>query len=247
MGLLSFLLGCNAAVETGPDFSQTVNKVIHFENSPSIAYEMPGNMSNLFNFAEKYANESPKTFNITNLNAVDYKQDKWRLAKSIDGAMWDYLGKKSEGPDGELGRLNVDFSINKSEPIELEAFIERAYEHFLNGPDGMNTEIRESEDAQGLSDDELGHWIVHAPTKFERKTINGTEYLHWSVTNEHRWREFVYYVFPLNDETFVAIQFHYSISANGEEPHQKQNTIILSDIDNFMQRVNVSTNKESAH
>jgi len=244
MGIISLLFGCKEVELIQPDFTNSMNKVIHLNNGATLSYEMPGNMSNNFNFSERYKVESPKTYRIDISDTSEYKPDTWKLAKKIDGGMWDYFGDKKKGLNGELGSLNVALFISEYSDGNIERYVLNAYENFLNGPDGLNTKMRSSEMGQSYTDIELGDWIVNAPPQLNRITFGGKEYFHWQVKNENRGREFVYYIFPLDDKHFISFMFHYTVKVKDEQGLAAQTGFVLADIARFMKHVEFHEKQE---
>lgn len=240
VGLFSLFFGAKEVETVRPDFTNVINKAVHFGNGVSLSYEIPGNLSSLMDFGQGYMKDSPRTFDVSLDDRQGFSQDRWRMAKSIDGAMWSYLGDKKRGLGGELGGLNFDLSLNQYQGDSLESHIFQSYETYLNGPNGSNTEIRESEMADGASDEELGNWIAYAPSKVERREIAGAAFLYWPQSNEQRGYEFIYYVLPLNEKFFVSFRFQYSANANDDQEYAENISMIREDIDTFMQRVVVS-------
>jgi len=243
VGLFSSIFGGKAVEIIRPDFSNTINKAVHFSNGVSLSYEVPGNLSNLMGFAEGYKDGSPRSFEVSLEDQQGFSQVRWRTAKSIEGAMWKYLGDKKKGLGGELGGLNFDLSLNQYQDDSLKSYIFQAYETYLNGPNGSNTEIRESEMGDGATDEELGDWIAYAPDKIEHRDISGTYFLFWPQRNEQRGYEFIYYVLPLNEQLFVSFRFQYSANGSSDQEYSEHTSMILEDIDAFMQRVVVSAKK----
>ncbi len=237
MGLFSMIFGANEVEITRPDFTNVINKTVHFDNDVSLSYEIPGNLSKLFGYAESYVADSARTFQVSLENQKDFGPDGWRLAKKIDGGMWDYLGDKNKGLGGELGTLNVNIALNFYPGGAFETYLVDSYEMFLNGPEGKNTEIRQSEMGDGATDEELGHWIVTGPGPIERVSFSGREFLSWRVSNEHRGYEFIYYALLLDDKRFVTFLFYYTAKAKNEQEYTEHSALILEDIQTFMRRV----------
>ena len=240
VGLFSMIFGAKEVELTRPDFANVINKAVHFNNGVSLSYEIPGNLSNLMGFAGGYIAGSPRTFNVSVDEQQGYSQRRWRMAKDIEGSMWDYLGDNKKGLGGELGTLYFDLSLNQYTGTSLEKHILREYEIYLNGPNGKNTKVRLDEMGETIPDEELGDWIVHAPTVIEKRMVGGAEFLYWQQRNEHRGYDFVYYVLPLDDQRFVSFMFKYTVKANSEQDLKEQTAIMLDDIETFMQRVTVS-------
>lgn len=237
LSLFSGLLGCKTIDLSGPDFEDPILKVAQVEPSLQLSYEVPGNMSKLMNFAERYKSESPRTYKIGLDNNVDFKTEQWRLSHKIDGAMWEYHGPKDKGIDGALGELNFRISLDKSDKNKnLSEFIIDSIDHYLNGPDGFNTEVRESEIGEGKTDEELGSWIIKTPTSLEPLTQSDRKFLSFSIV----WREgeyYKYFVLPVNDERFLTLTFRYTVSANSGEEHSENEKIILQDIEKMVANI----------
>jgi len=237
VGLFSMIFGANEVEVTRPDFANVINKAVHFNNGVSLSYDIPGNLSKLFGYAEGYVENSARTFKASLGDKQGFESDGWRLAKKIDGGMWDYLGDKKKGLGGELGTLNVNIALNSYPGGAFDTYLVDSYEVFLNGPEGKNTEIRQSEMGEGATDEELGHWIVTGPGPIDRISFSDREFLSWRVSNEHRGYEFIYYALPVDDTTFITFLFYYTAKANNEQEYAEHSAFILEDIQTFMQRV----------
>ncbi|WP_139309763.1 hypothetical protein [Teredinibacter haidensis] len=243
MGILANLLGCKTTPTRGPDFLDTRIKVIHLNTGLSIHYEMPGNMTSMFNYGERYTLESSSTLQVDISDASKYEQDYWRNAYYIDGATWDYESKKNKGIAGQLGSLNVRISVNRHEEHNgsLPEHIEAAYEKFLNGPNGLNTEMRQGVEGEApLSDEELGDLIVRTPTIKDTREYNGVTLLTWSIANEHPGRYFHYFVYPIDAQHFLSLRFYHVITAKNNHEVNEVHSRAEQDIEQFMQRVTIS-------
>ena len=91
-----------------PDYANVINKEVIFDNGVLLSYEIPTNLSKLMGYAERYVSESPRVIKVNLLDQQGFEQqgfeqDGWRYAKKIDGGMWNYLGDKKKGLNGELG------------------------------------------------------------------------------------------------------------------------------------------------
>lgn len=239
LGLFSLLFGCDNTEISRPDFSDSMSKVVHFSNGTQLTYDMPGNMSDMFNFSDRYKNESPRTFNYDFSDASGFKKDNWRIVKNIDGAMWAYIGPKNKGVGGEVGELKIDILVNEYSGEDFGSFVVDAYEDYLNGPEGVNTNIRNSEIGQDATDEELGSWIVSGPKALEKRKLNDIEYFYWAVENEQRGNTYAHYI--LDDHYFLSFSFNYKVRAGSDSEYEAQLGLVVEDIDKFMQRVSLST------
>ena len=238
MTFFSGLFGCKNMPIVGPDFSQVIGKVIHVDTGVRVEYSMPGNMSSLFNYDERYAQESERTLSVSVSDTSKYVKDNWQDAYYLDGASWDYKGDKTQGIRGDLGGFSFRVSLSQSQGEGgLQDYIVSAYDDFLNGVNGVNTELRQGEGLEpNLSDEELGALIVHAPN-IQTVKINGVEYLHWSIANEYPGRYYTYFVRRVDQRNFISFRFYYTITARSESEVLDVKSRAKSDVDHMMQNV----------
>lgn len=232
MSFLSFLFGCKPASLQGPNFNQTFPKVLHIKPGITVTYEMPSNMSNLMNFAQRYAEESPSTIIFNTAEIQRYEKWHWRAAKKLDGAMWDYAIKG----DADL-KVRIDVTVKPS-PDDLQVVIQSLYEEFYNGEDGLNTRFRKSR--PNRSDEEFGSWIKPVPNNFRETSINGVNVLTWSEEGRDTGREAQYYALEIQGQFFLTFAFLYTISTNSEKEQESIRKRIPNDIDEFMKRIHIT-------
>ncbi len=112
---ISQLIGCAQAVPlSGPDFSHSMEKVIHLGHKISVFYLVPGNFSKELNFDKIYVRDTARSFQINPNQLAKPETLTWREYDFIDMGNWDYWGKKSEGPGGQLGGLRVGIGYRDS-------------------------------------------------------------------------------------------------------------------------------------
>lgn len=235
MSIFNFLFGCKQMPIKGPDFSETIFKVIHIGSGISMEYEMPGNMSEYFNYDQRYKSESERTLKV-DLVDLQYGRNTWQLAWNLDGAAWEYTAGKSQGLNGELGSISFNLFAGRYSG-DLNAFVAEAYDEYFNGPEGANTEVRKIAKEERKSADELDFLMVKPPQSFATQNINGTNYLHWKLENEHPGRTYDYFLYRVDDQHYLAFMFYHTFSAGSEEELAQMKTLINEDIDKFMSHV----------
>ncbi len=239
MSLFTLLFGCKQMPIKGPDFSDTVLKIAHLSTGESVEYEMPGNMTKDFNYDQRYKRESEKTQKINVLDKSKYEKERWQTAYYIDGASWDYVADKSQGVNGELGRINFRVSVGRYEG-EIQTFIHNAYDAFLNGPNGVNTEVREVSASDGVDVENYSSLLIEAPKIFSDEIINKGGYLRWKLKNEHPGYTFEHFLYVLNNEYYLICTFYYKVKARSDEERKKMNIVVQNDIGKIMSRVFIS-------
>lgn len=231
MSLISTLFGCKPASLQGPDFNQTIPKILHIKPGITVTYEMPSNMSNLMNFGIRYPNESPRTITFDTTEEHKFQLWHWRESVMLDGAMWDYKMK---------GRADLNLRIDialKPELTSLKSFIASLYEEFYNGENGLNTNFRRKR--PNRSDDELGSWIKSIPNDFSEISVNGAPAFTWSEDSRDTGQGARYYALEFHDRYFLTFAFLSSISARNTKELEMAKNKIPQDIAAFMERVHV--------
>lgn len=233
MSLLNLLLGCKKASVKGPDFSSAMLKVLHLSTGNSFEYEMPGNMTKEFNYGERYKKESEITIKIDVSDKSKYEKDTWQQSYYLDGASWDYEAGKSQGVNGELGRLNVVVSVGHYKG-DIEPFISKAYDSYLNGENGPNANARDFGVREGLSEERVSRMLISGPRSFEHRTINDIDYLYWVMEKEFSARTFTYFIHVLDEQHYLAFRFYHYFSAKSESELKEMKEVVQSDINRFM-------------
>lgn len=236
MTLLSFLFGCKQLPIKGPDYSDVIPKVIHLSTGKTIEYEMPGNMTKEFNYAQRYKNESERTLNVDLADDSKYKQDTWQTAFTIDGASWDYLAGKSQGMKGKMGNITLNIFAGRYTG-NIQHFITSSYEAYLNGPKGNNTRVRKFGADQGIGMVDLSHRLVKSPDSFDARKIGNAEFVHWTMKNEHPGRFHSYFICVVDDTHYVAFSFYHHFTLASEEELEGMESNVRGDIEDFMSRV----------
>lgn len=142
----------------------------------------------------------------------------------INGAVWVYFKRHllSRLFPQEVRNLNYTVGINKLSLINdgssglnnLEGYIHSFLDNFLDGPNGINTQIREFN--PGSSDEELSSIMAIKLEKLEQ------------VNSKNKWIKFIlrgypsrkdthYYFTPLNDDFALSIEFIPSNSCSHEK------------------------------
>src|SRR5690606_19005714 len=179
----------------------------------TVEYQMPGNMSNLFDYSSRYANEVPTTMTVDLSSGLDYRQIHWRSSLNVDGGIWDYSAKGSATLD-----INIELvPFTTSETIEDE--VQSRYEDYLNGPKGMNTGVRSR--SPHSSDEELGDDIRPIPTSFRTYDIDGFKVISWTEGFEHQGSLTQYHAVQTGQgKHYLLFAFSYSISVRSEKEAQ---------------------------
>ncbi|HEY6530307.1 MAG TPA: hypothetical protein VIZ65_16590 [Cellvibrionaceae bacterium] len=241
---LSQLIGCaQASPLSGPDFTQPIEKVIHMGHRLSIFYLMPGNFSKELNFDKLYQRDSAKSFQINPDHLTKPETYTWREYEFIDVGKWDYWGKKSQGPDGQLGslRVGIDYSLLPKD-VDLLQHIKQSYEKYLNGEKGLNQKYRTDDMGKPVSAEEYVEDAVKPPTDFQTATIGGARFITWRTDREFdgfKNKPLVYYVLPIDKIGYVTFMFKSSISVFGQDMVIKQEQRIQQDITEFLSHISV--------
>jgi hypothetical protein len=224
---ISQLIGCAQAVPlSGPDFSQPMEKVIHVGHKVSVFYHMPGNFSKELNFDKIYQNTLT-----------------WRTYESIDMGNWDYWGKKSEGPGGQLGglRIGIGYSL-LPKGVNLIQHIKQSYENYLNGEKGLNQKYHFDEMNRPVSTEEYAERAIIPPSLFETTSVGGAEFITWKTDREFdgfKNRPYIYYILPVGQEGYLTFLFRSSISVLTDEMIVTQRQRIQRDINQFLSNISV--------
>lgn len=215
MSLFSKLLGAKPA-RSGPDFEQLEPVVIRLDKH-ELSYAMPGNLSNFYGFAEKRAQwQLPRSLRYRDSD-IAYKSFLWRNEHFVDAGRWDYLNQRER----ELASLELSIDIVRA-PLSfgdragLAEYLRQCYEIYLEGPEGLNTKIRQ--ECPEDSDDDLEGWLVNMPA-FEPRP----PWVHWRVFKEVSHVPTIYYAQPLDDCHFLMVNFRYSMT--GEKGYQLRDRI----------------------
>lgn len=241
MTLLSSLFGCKTVRPEGPNFSQTISKVLHVKPLVQVKYEMPGNMSSTFGFSEKYKNETKAT-NVVDLSKENtFRPFNWRKSIDVDGAKWDYSNTKKKNSENDLASLNIQIDIAEYQTKEnFEDSINALFDAYLNGASGLNTEVRKSDFANGRPDDELGRWILSLPGTLEATPFGDNAYYTWNFDDEARGNFSKNYAIPLDNKHFLLFEFRYAISAESDKEFALVQELIFEDAAKFMALVSIT-------
>lgn len=240
LAFLYSIFGCSTqSAPKGPDFEHTIDKVLHINQEVRIHYSIPKNLSTMFNYAERYENETSRSVSVPSLSELTIEPHLWRDSHEIDGGMWDYIGSRKQGLGGDMGGLHFHVSIDKKPSQEsTEAFVNRSLDEYLNGSDGINTDVRNSEMGKGLDDEELGHWIIKSPTPTE-STIAGVPATYYTLDWQNG-KQYQIYLVPLsNPEYLVCFTFYYTVSSQTIEEHEQQTARVLEDIERIKSLIKI--------
>lgn len=228
---LSALFGCKSNSLFGPDFNNSIEKNIEIEPGITVSYRVPGNLSKMLNFAERYAKESPNTIRVRLNDALECDSWHWRRSCQVDGAMWDYKAK------GDIS-LNLRIELMPVESAsDAETAIKELYEKFLNGANGINTAVRNRN--PGIPDEDLVHWIRPIPNDFSWNVVGYKRTLSWSEGSDDRGKYTRYYSFVIAEDMLLNFVFMYTTSSHNAKERERAKEQIPDDIASFMQHVEV--------
>lgn len=236
MSLLTFLFGCKQIPVKGLDFSSAVFKVIHLDAGLSIEYEMPGNMSKYFNYDQRYKEESERTLNIELSEDLRCQKSTWQKAYEFDGATWEYTAGKSQGLNGELGNISINLFIG-CYTGDIQVYITQAYDTYLNGSSGPNSEARAFGAREGRDEDEIAQMLMEGPKALHEKKINNASYLYWTMEKEFSDRPHTYFLYVINKKYYFSVRFDHGFSVKSDEELAGMKQQISSDVEKFMSRV----------
>lgn len=232
MSLISMLLGCKTTSLKGPDFVESIPKVLHVKPYYTVTYEMPGNMSNLMGFGTRYLIESPRTFVFDTSTANEFSRFDWRRSFDLDGAMWEYNVRNR-------GSLNLGIEILKtSESKTLKEFLRESYEKFYNGENGLNTELRAARPTH--SEEDFGGKLRVVPSEYTPISLNQAEAIRWQEVDKIAGYEVTYYAIQIDPSHTLLFSFRYSMSVLKESDIPKLQDKIRSDIDEYMSHVEIT-------
>lgn len=239
MSLFSLLFGCKekGIDVTGPDFNDVRHSVIHLNNSVSVEYALPGNMSKEFGFDKLYE-KSEHTKNVNFLD-IEYKPYRWRHKFGIDSGMWEYVGPKNVGVGGRLGSLNVRIEVNRFDwnLLDDENLVAEIFSQYKSYADKENDAFRR--DHEGYSDDELKKWLYLKPEKYEWKEFGGGKFLSWAAY-EQGITPIVYYLYRLDNSHFLTFVFDYGISVSTDQQVEVLDARIVDEIEQIMRGVKIA-------
>lgn len=241
---ISQLIGCAQAVPlSGPDFSHSMEKVIHLGHKISVFYLVPGNFSKELNFDKIYVRDTARSFQINPNQLAKPETLTWREYDFIDMGNWDYWGKKSEGPGGQLGGLRVGIGYSLlPKGVNLIQHIKQSYENYLNGEKGLNQKYHFDEMNRPVSAEEYAERAIIPPSSFETTTVGGAEFITWKTDREFdgfKNRPYIYYVLPVGQEGYLTFLFRSSISVLTDEMITAQRQRIQQDINQFLSNISV--------
>lgn len=238
MALLSMLLGCGNKL-SGPDFEHHENKVIVLDEKFRIDYQVPGNLSQIMGFENEYRKQ-PKSIEIDALTNLEFKAEAWRESIGLDHVTWEYYRGNRGIEKNTAADFSLDIDIHKSTAGDVPTLTKslmQGYEKYLNGDDGINTDIRAK--FQDLSDEEMGQWIVQMPS-FNVLDINGITFINWKTCGEIKGWNLEYFITPIDRNHYLAIYFKYSFSAKNSKELASLELMVSSDIEAFMKQLKIS-------
>lgn len=240
MSFLGGLFGCSDVAESGPDFDVVINKTLHIDDGIRVEYQVPTNMSNLMGFADKYKKESPVSRSVDCAKADEFNTVMWRKTHKVDGAMWDYHSNKMFSSK-ELASLNLELEVwPVNDAMHIIDMIEKSYNDYLDGDEGINTRVRNN--SPGVTDAEIGDWILRKPNEIAQIKLDDLEFLSWEIDGEVTGRKSIYYVLPLNSKCHLLAWFHYAIHADSSEEYDKADYRIRTDIHRIVSTIERAKN-----
>lgn len=235
MSLLSAILG-RKPKPIEPDFKQVETNAIAL-GTHTFRYVLPGNMSTFINFAQRRkAQVLPEYIDYYSPREHQYTRDDWREAMVFDSGMWDYAIDEDDLVNGDVTRLTLSLDVCRTphrvdSSILLNQYVEKAYRYFLEGPEGLNTQIRH--DFPNLSDDELSLMLIAPPASIDQCDINGRTWLKWQIYGEARGGMSEYFILPLDDNHFLMARFRYAMTGYADDSQDKVSHI-RQDIDSIV-------------
>lgn len=230
------VLGCKELPVKGPNFADATFKVVHLTSGHSVEYEMPGNMSKYFNYDQRYKEESERTQSITLSESLKCHQNTWQHAHEFDGATWEYTAGKSQGLNGELGNISINLFIG-CYTGDIQASVAQAYDTYLNGSSGPNSEARAFGAREGRDEDEIAQMLMEGPKALHEKKINNASYLYWTMEKEFSDRPHTYFLYVINKKYYFSVRFDLGFSVKSDEELAGMKQQISSDVEKFMSRV----------
>ncbi|HMW47221.1 MAG TPA: hypothetical protein PK011_07740 [Marinagarivorans sp.] len=242
--IVSQLFGCvRAAALSGPDFNQSIEKVIHVGHRVSVFYLIPGNLSRELNFDKIYQRDTAKSYQINPEKLTSQKTLTWREFESIDMGTWDYWGKKSQGPGGQLGSLRVSIGYSLlPKGADLIEHVKQSYQEYLNGAKGLNQKYRVDDMGKPVSPEEYAEDAIAPPSKFSNTTVGGAQFITWETDREFdgfKNSPYIYYVLPIDQHGYLTFLFRPTISVFGQDMIAKQEQRIQQDINTFLSHIRV--------
>lgn len=242
--IISQLFGCTqAAALSGPDFNQSMEKVIHVGHRVSVFYLIPGNLSRELNFDKIYQRDTARSYQINPGKLASKKTLTWREFESIDMGTWDYWGKKSQGPGGQLGSLRVSIGYSLlPEGTDLIEHIKQSYQEYLNGAKGLNQKYRVDDMGKPVSPEEYAEDAVVPPGKFSTTEVGGAQFITWETDREFdgfKNNPYIYYVLPVDQHGFLTFLFRPTVAVFGQDIFAKQEQQLGQDIKQFLSQIKV--------
>lgn len=191
-----------------PVFEDVDEQTIHFSNGYLLRYKFPKLQYN-------YGQIKDDIY-IDLTSDDEFVQTEWQSARMIRHEVWHYGRVIPMMGGGEDGELLVRMSLNKYNDKKLDDFIITSYQKYYDGPDGLNTEVRQSEMGKGVTELELGDWPVKMPVCIESRFVNGCKYLYWEL--KIRTSSCQYYAYHLCSDRFFLVEFKY----RGSDDNKKQ-------------------------
>jgi len=183
-----------------PSLDEAWTQTIIFSNGCQFRFTLPKPQNNY--------SEHEDIIRIDLASEDKFEQQAWQRAHMIRCEGWHYGRFIPMTGGGEDGELIVSLSLNQCDDMELSNFIIASYQNYYNGPEGSNTELRQSEMGEGLSDEELGDWLVKVPHYIETTSINGSDYSHWCLERKSGYSH-IYYAYGMRFDRYFLIEFRF--------------------------------------
>ncbi|WP_426356832.1 hypothetical protein ACPUVO_10055 [Pseudocolwellia sp. HL-MZ19] len=144
---------------------------------------------------------------------------------------WMYLPVISMIPGDEFGMLSCQLRIKQTDKINvldkqaLAVFVIQAYNDFHNGPNGINTEIRQEITEQSSKkatpwtpeklQEEIDGWIENRGKPLipaaQMIKFNQNDWIFYQEVRSNRLSRYDYYCLPLSENSFLEVKFNYRV------------------------------------
>ena len=240
----------------GPDFSDLTAQKRYVGNY-QLGYKLPGNPVDI----GKPKKPTPERVNLKPdlFKSYNIQQRYNRTFVQMEFAWWAYRGLFLQGCSGKLSEMSMTIDVNQVEPhitlqednldsleIYLKKDIQDYYEAEQNkdGNPGVNWKARyefeHPDEVRANGYIPLGRLVLvaHLPDTYYRESINGVEWLHYSIRGEGvgHGRSF-YWACPLSASHFLTLGF-WMTSEIGDEDLRYQR--MLEDAKRIMSMVELT-------
>lgn len=159
--------------------------------------------------------------------------------------IWMYVPPITLFPSSEYGMLSCELRIKQTESINvldklaLTRFVIQEYDDYHNGPEGVNTEIRQTTTEQSSKmampfepdelEEEIAGWIENRgkppiPAAII-KSFNQTDWVFYQeIRANHRSRS-DYYCLPLSEHSFLEVKFRHRVDLSHKHKKWSQHAL----------------------